>query len=676
MPRLALTPPKSAIHPVAEVLHGVTVPDPYRWLEDQDSPETRDWLEAQHEYARSYLDSIRGRDAIRERIAELVDIETCDAFVKAGNGLVFRKRLPAREQGSIYYRPCREGQDQLLFDPADRGTGPYTAVKPLQVSPDGKLLLYEVKQGGERTSTFEFWDLAGGRPLSDIIPRGYLRGLAFAPDSKSFYYVHEGPKRDRHPAGVYQHILGTAFENDLRLFPDEEIANARFSLVSGNGRLGFLVLHLCDRPQTDFHVHDIDQKRTRKVIEKASFRFGPSLVADGRILGVTDRDAPNLRIVDVVWGPGQNVEFVDIIPEADVPIQNFVITDRRIFVCYLRNLENQIQMFDLRGCPLGNLPGEKGNSIRIAATSGSEELFVEEESFTTPIRTYQYLSGSGNKELLAVRQVPFDGSSVGHEQVCISGKDGTRIAMDLVGRRDVLNRRGVPAIMTSYGGYGVPMTPQFSVFVAFLLERGCLFALPHIRGGSEYGLAWHNAGKRLKRQNAFDDFLAAAEWLVQEGRTVPQRLAIFGGSNSGLLVAAALTQRPDLFQAVVCMVPLADMLRYHLFDSAWTWKEEFGSSENPEDFFALLKYSPYHSIEDGVSYPAVLIVSGDLDQNCNPLHARKMTARLQAASGSALPVVLDYHHHRGHSPVLPLTDRVNALADRMAFLCDQLQLPR
>jgi prolyl oligopeptidase len=229
--------------------------------------------------------------------------------------------------------------------------------------------------------------------------------------------------------------------------------------------------------------------------------------------------------------------------------------------------------------------------------------------------------------------------------------------------------------MTSYGAHGVPMTPQFSIFVAFLIERGCLFALPNIRGGSEFGNEWHGAAKRRNRQVAFDDFLCAAEWLIESGRTEPRRLAIFGGSTSGLLVGAAMTQRPDLFRAVVCMVPMLDMLRYHLFDNAHVWKEEFGTIDDPGDFAALLGYSPYHRVLEGVSYPATMIVSGDSDQNCNPLHARKMIARLQAANVSEHPILLDYSRHRGHSPVLPLSERIQALTDRMAFLCDQLQLP-
>jgi prolyl oligopeptidase len=276
--------------------------------------------------------------------------------------------------------------------------------------------------------------------------------------------------------------------------------------------------------------------------------------------------------------------------------------------------------------------------------------------------------------LFAERKVPFDSHGFRHIQVRFPSRDGTQIPMFLVGRPEALESGAHSTIMTSYGGYGIPVTPQFSVFVAFLIEQGCVFALPNIRGGSEFGDGWHQAAKRHRRQVAFDDFIAAAEWLIRNGRTASHKLAIFGGSNSGLLVGAAMTQRPDLFRAVVCMVPMLDMLRYHLFDNAHVWKDEFGTAADPEDFTALLGYSPYHNVRDHTEYPATMIISGDADQNCNPLHARKMAARLQAANVSNHPILLDYSPYRGHSPVLPLTDRVEALTDRMAFLCDQLQL--
>jgi prolyl oligopeptidase len=479
-----------------------------------------------------------------------------------------------------------------------------------------------------------------------------------------------------HHRAVCHHVLGTSFNDDKQIFVAGDSDNIRLHIVQGKDQLGFLVYRFLDKPYTDFYLWRFGSETTPTlVIENAGYKFGPLLMKDGRILAVTDRDAPNSRIVRLRLRKGLEPEFVDVIPATDVPIQNLAVTESRIFVSYTREIKTQIAVFDLFGKPLGELPIEQSDTVRLAGGSFDEdELFFERESFTQPLQMYRYSSRTGEAKLWAERKVPFSPQAFSHTQVWFTAKDGIRIPMFLVGRNQILEEDRHPTIMTSYGGYGVPMTPQFSVFVAFLLERGCVFALPNIRGGSEFGTEWHEAAKRRNRQVAFDDFICAAEWLVEVGRTEPRRLAIFGGSNSGLLVGAAMTQRPELFRAVVCMVPMLDMLRYHLLDNAHVWKEEFGTAEDPDDFAALLNYSPYHRVQEGVSYPATMIVSGDADQNCNPLHARKMTARLQAANVSEHPIFLDYSRHRGHAPVLPLSERIAALTDRMAFLCDQLQL--
>jgi prolyl oligopeptidase len=676
MSKLMEPAPFSPVEPVTEVLHGVTVTDPYRWLENQDSAQTRAWLEAQTEYARAYLDAIPDRERIHERIRELLDVETYDSVQKVGQRYFFRKRLPGQEQPCIYLRESPDGKDRLLIDPAERGTGEHTAVKPLRVSPDGRLLLYEVKEGGERTGTFELLNIQSRKTVPDVLPRGYLRGFAFAPDSRSFYYVHEPitPKPQRR--AVYHHVLGTRFDDDKQIFFAGDNDALRLSIVAGKDQLGFFVYHFLDKPYTDFYLWRFGSEAVPTlVIGNAEYKFGPLLMKDGRILAITDRDAPNFRIVRLRLQEGVEPEFVDVVPATEVPIRNLAVTESRIFVSYTREVKTQISVFDLFGKPLGELLIDKWDTVRLVNGSFDEDdLFFEQESFTKPLQIYRYSSRTGDARLWAERRVPFNSQAFSHTQVWYTAIDGTRIPMFLVGRRDVLESGQHPAIMTSYGGYGVPMTPQFSVFVAFLMERGCLFALPNIRGGSEFGVEWHNAAKRRNRQTAYDDFLSAAEWLIETGRTAPRRLAIFGGSNSGLLVGTALTQRPDLFRAVVCMAPMLDMLRYHLFDNAHVWKDEFGSADDPDDFAALAKYSPYHQVRQGTAYPATMIVSGDADRNCNPLHARKMTARLQAANVSEHPIFLDYNKFRGHSPVLPLTVRIEALTDRMAFLCDQLQL--
>jgi prolyl oligopeptidase len=676
MPSLTSAPPFSRTEPVTEILHGVSVTDPYRWLEDQGSPRTRDWIERQTEYARAYLNNIPSRDRIRNRIREFLAVETYDSVQKSGNCYFFLKRLADQDQPSICMRDGADGDDCLLLDPATLGTGKYTAVRPIRVSSDNRLLLYEIKEGGERTGTFALLNIESRSTLPDSLPRGYLRGFAFAPDGESFYYSHEalGSKRPHYRA-AYRHVLGTGFDQDREIFCAGEDEKLRLCLISDAKRLGFLVYRFLEDVRTDFYIKPFASDRPPAVVlVDVDYMFGPLLIPE-RILAITDRDAPNLRIVELRVAENKEPKWLDIVPEDDARIDQWLVIGDRIYVCYVRQTTTHVSVFDMAGHGVGEMPIRRDETICLLGSSAeSDELLFAAESFTEPVGIFRYSARTGKPALWAKRRSPFDSVNYGHKQVWYTSTDGTRVPMFLMGRKDVLVRGGHPTIMTSYGGYGVSATPQFSVFVAFLVERGCLFALPHIRGGSEFGAGWHNAAKRRKRQTAYDDFLCAAEWLVGTGRTAPNKLAIFGGSNSGLLVGAALTQRPDLFRAVVCIAPILDMLRYHLFDNASVWRDEFGTADDPDDFAALAAYSPYHQIRVGVAYPSTMIVSGDADGNCNPLHARKMTARLQEANSSGFPILLDYSPFRGHSPVLPLNERIEGLTNRMAFMCDQLQL--
>jgi prolyl oligopeptidase len=676
MPKLMKPPPHSPIEVVTDFLHGVPIADPYRWLEDQDSPRTRAWIAEQTRYARNYLDAIPRRDLIRRRIREFLAVETYDSLQKAGDRYFFRKRLPDQEQPSIYMRVGADGEDCLLVDPQEWATGNHTAVTPITVSPDARLLLFEVKEGGERTGAFALLDIEARKRLPDFLPRGYLRGFAFAPDGKSFYYIHEAieAKRPFYRA-AYLHVLGTPANEDQEIFFAGEDEKIRLALFSDSRRLVLLLYRFLEKTLTDIYLRSFEGTALLEPIFRGiDYSLGLRLVGD-RIFAITDRDAPNRRIVEIRLREDGQHAWIDIVPETHIPIGTWLVVGERLFVSYTKQMKHTIRIFDFSGKALGELPIHSDETFRMVFGSpDSDELLVETESFTEPIGIFRYSAKTNERALWAKKSIPFDSTDYSYSQVWFMSKDGTRIPMYLVGHRDVLTRTGNPTIMTSYGGYGVSMTPQFSVFVAFLMERGCLFALPNIRGGSEFGVAWHEAAKRRNRQTAYDDFLCAAEWLIDSGRTAHDKLAIFGGSNSGLLVGAALTQRPDLFRAAVCMVPMLDMLRYHLFDNAHVWKEEFGSTDDPDDFAALAKYSPYHQVRQGTAYPATMIVSGDADRNCNPLHARKMTARLQTANVSEHPIFLDYSKFRGHSPVLPLSERLEALTDRMAFLCDQLQL--
>jgi prolyl oligopeptidase len=677
VPRLASAPPSTLVEPVTEILQGVSITDPYRWLEDQDSPRTRQWIAEQTRYAREYLDHLPGRQKIRARIRAFLTVETYDSLQKAGNRYFFRKRLPDQEQPCICMRVGADGEDQLLVDPAAHGAGKYIAVKPLRVSPDGRLLLFEVKEGGERTGTFKLIEVGSRRVLPDMLSRGYLRGFAFAPDGKSFCYVHEpanGKEQNRRAA--FRHVLGTGFTEDREIFFAGEGEKLRLCLTSDASRIGFLVYRFWEKVRTDFYLKPWeDESSPEHLLRDADYSFGP-LLHRSRILAITNRNAPNLRIVELRHQPGAEPEWMDLIPESDSRILQWAVAGDHIVTLSRKHMDRHICVYDFAGRKTDEIAVNPEETFRLSGVAPeSDEVFLERESFSDPIRIVRYSPERKECSLWAKRAVPASTSDVSYMHVRYPSKDGTRIPMYLVGRKEIVEGGCHPAIMTSYGGYGVSMTPQFSVFVAFLIERGCLFALPNIRGGSEFGAEWHEAARRRNRQTAYDDFLGAAEWLIETGRTTAAKLAIFGGSNSGLLVGAAITQRPELFRAAVCMVPMLDMLRYHLFDNAHVWKEEFGTTQDPQDFAVLRKYSPYHQVRENVAYPATMIVSGDADGNCNPLHARKMTARLQAANTSPYPIFLDYSPFRGHSPVLPLSVRIEALTDRMAFLCDQLQLP-
>lgn len=677
MPQLIPPPPVTEIEPVTDVLHGVPITDPYRWLEDQNSPRTRAWIEQQTCYTRSYLDNIVGRERIRKRVREFLAVETYDSLRKVGDRYFFRKRLPGQEQPCICMREGMRGADQLLIDPSDRGTGSHTAVRLQRVSPGGELLLYEVKEGGERSGMFEILDVAARTLLPDVLPRGYLRGFVFSADGKGFYYVHESLDSARpHYRAVYRHVLGTAFSEDEEIFCAGESERLRLHLAGDSTRLAFLACKFHEKTLATLWVKSLDSDRPPLcVAADAEFSLCP-VFARGKLLVITDRDAPNLRIVELRLHPGPDIEWVELVPESDARIHECIVSGDCVLVSYVRGQSTYVSAFDLKDGKTWEWPVRTGGRTvhLVAGSADSEEAVIEAESFTRPPATLVCSPRSGRFELWAERRIPFTSNSCDHKRVWYASKDGTRIPMFLVGRRDVLKGGCHPAIMTSYGGYAVSMVPRFSVFVAFLVERGFLFALPNIRGGSEFGAGWHDAAMRRNRQTAYDDFLAAAEWLIASGRTNRDKLAIFGGSNSGLLVGAALTQRPDLFRAVVCVAPLLDMLRYHLFDHARAWCDEFGTAEHRDDFAALVRYSPYHRVRDQDRYPATLLVSGDRDQTCNAMHARKMAARLQAANSSQNPIVLDYSRFRGHAPVLPLSDRIGALTDRMAFLCDQLQV--
>ncbi|MCI0721927.1 MAG: prolyl oligopeptidase family serine peptidase, partial [Acidobacteria bacterium] len=647
-------PPRTPVEPVVERLHGVDVVDPYRWLEDQHSPQTRQWLAEQAAYTRAYFDGIPGRERIRKRVAHLLDGEVVTESRKVGFRYFFLKRTAQQEQPVIMMRESEAGTDIPLVDPAERGQGPATAVGILSISSDGKLLAFSVRDGGEDSCAVEFLDVDKRQVLPDRLPNGFCRGLVFSPDNKGFFYVHRpvGAARPYYRA-VCWHSFGAKVSSDAEIFFVGEDSHLHLGMFgSPNGHfLAYFVTSLHDKRTVDFYIHDLSSgEPPRLIVERMEGIFAPVFV-ENNLVALTDWKAPNGRVVAIDPDCSQRDTWQEVVPESRSRIRDFAVVAGLIFVGYVENLSTSVAIFDLTGKQKDSLACPPQGTVRtLPSPPNSDVLFYRYTSFAHPPTIFCYHTQTGNQDVWAQSQVPFDPSSIEVDQVRYPSKDGTLVPMFLVSQKGRRHKAPLPTFLTGYGGFGTSITPQFTAYATFLMEQGCLFAVANLRGGAEFGQQWHEAGKRHNRQNAIDDFLAAAEWLVAEGHAAPGRIAIGGGSNAGLLVGAALTQRPDLFRAVVCLGPLLDMLRYQFFDFADMWVDEYGSAENEGDFRHLVAYSPYHRVVDGVSYPAVMLISGDADTRCNPMHARKTTARLQAATSSAHPILLDYRPTWGHMP--------------------------
>ncbi|MCI0724142.1 MAG: prolyl oligopeptidase family serine peptidase [Acidobacteria bacterium] len=671
-------PPWTPVEHVVETLHGVEVADPYRWLEDQHSPQTRQWLVEQAAYTRAYFDRIPGRERIRVRAAQLLDVEVVTEPRKVGDRYFFLKRTAQQEQPIIMMREGVTGADIPLVDPTQMGQGPSIAVGILGVSNDGKLLAYSVRHGGEDSCAIGFLDVDQRQVLPDGLPHGFCRGLAFSPNNEGFFYIHRPVGGARpHYRAVCWHSLGAEFSSDTEIFFAGEDPQLHLGMfASPDGRfLAYFVISVHNKRTVDFYLHDLATgEPPRKIVSRMEGIFVPTFLED-KLVALTDWEAPNGRVVAIDPNRPQTDAWKEIVPEAGGRIRDFAVVGGLIFAGYVENLSTDIAVFDpsgkqrdILGCP------PQGTVHTLPSPPNSDVLFYRSTSFGHPPTIFRYHTQTGERDAWEQSQVPFDPASVEVEQVRYPSKDGTLVPMFLVSQKGRRRQGPLPTFLTGYGGFGTSITPQFTAYATCLMEQGCLFAVANLRGGSEFGRQWHEAGKRHNRQNAIDDFLAAAEWLVAQGHAAPGRVAIGGGSNAGLLMGAALTQRPDLFRAVVCLGPLLDMLRYQLFDFANMWMDEYGSAENEDDFHHLLAYSPYHRVIDGVAYPAVMLISGDADTRCNPMHTRKMAAKLQAATSSAHAILLDYRTTWGHMPVQPLSSRIEAFTNRLAFLCHELGL--
>ena len=679
MPPAVAAPPPTQAEPVTETLHGVQITDPYRWLEDQNSPRTRAWLEEQTAYTRAYFDAIPNRDQIRERVRELLALKgsISDPW-NVGERYFFLKRQNDREQPVIVLRDGLFGPETILVDPALRETGCSTSVSIATISEDGRFLAYSVRQGGTDHSSIEILDLETGAVLPDRLPDGFCSGIAFATRGSGFYYSHR-ELSDPHPnyRAVFWHRFGTERSQDQEMFFAGDEPNL-FLGIHHSPEAKLLVYNISSTGKfrrTSIYMHREDDGEAATptlLLHDIEGCFAPFFVR-GRLLAYTDLAAPNFRIVAIDISHADPTHWRDIVPESARCIQAFAVADDQIFVTYTDRFSTRIEAFGLDGKEKQPIPVPLHGTINLVnRTIVTEKLLYSYTSASEPARVCCYDTRTEEAVTWEEGNLAFDPSLIESDEVVYDSKDGTSVPLLLATRKGLLHSGPLPTFLTGYGGFGSCVTPRFTAFATFLMEQGFLFAVPALRGGSELGEQWHRAGKGRNRQNSFDDFVAAAEWLISERWSTAGRIAIGGGSNAGLLVGAAITQRPELFRAAICLGPLLDMTRYHLFDFAAGWADEYGSPDDEQDFHSLLAYSPYHRVRGGTAYPAVLFISGDADTRCNPMHTRKMTARLQAATSSDHLILLDYKPAWGHAPVQPLSIKIDALTERLAFICHEL----
>jgi prolyl oligopeptidase len=544
------------------------------------------------------------------------------------------------------------------------------------ISPDGRFLAYSIGRGGTDHAAVEIVDTRSGTLLPDRLPENLHAGITFGLDDSGFYYSPRDPSgKQSNYCGVLWHRFGTSRSDDREVFFVGHSPNLFVgTLVSPETRLvAHIVVSAGKQPWASLYLsaQSVDATPT-SLFERIEGYFVPFFV-QGRLMAFTNFRAPNFRIVHIGLASSSPSQWNDVVPESDLRIQEYAVAGDQLFVTRTDRFSTKIEDYGSDGSRKRDLPVPPYGSVRLLDfTQRGGKLFYSYTSISEPPIIHCYDTQRETTLVWDEMRAPVDFHSIKIEEVTFTSKDGTAVPMLLAARQDLLNAGPLPTFLTGYGGFGACVTPRFTAYATFLIEQGFLFAIPAIRGGSELGEQWHLAGKREKRQNSFDDFIGAAEWLVSQGWSAPGRMAIGGGSNAGLLVGAAITQRPDLFRAAICLGPLLDMTRYHLFDFAASWADEYGSPEDAQDFHSLLSYSPYHHVSDGVPYPAVFFISGDSDTRCNAMHARKMVARLQAASSSGRPILLDYKELWGHMPAQPLSTRIEALTDRLAFLCREI----
>ncbi|MGO9086189.1 MAG: prolyl oligopeptidase family serine peptidase [Candidatus Sulfotelmatobacter sp.] len=678
-------PPQAAVKPVAEMFHGTRVVDNYRWLEDGKSPETEKWVEEEMAYTRALLDPLPGRDAIHKRLAELLSIGSVTPPQLAGRHYFYARREGMQNQPVLYVRDGLNGPDRVLVDANQLSADGTIALDWWQPSDNGRYVAYGTSPSGSEKSTLHIVETKTGTLLPDTIDRTRAASIAWEHNNHGFYYTRY-PKKGDVPEGqelynrhVFYHPLGTDPDGDDPIFGEgrdpEDWPNVS---LSNDGR--WLLISVSQGyTKTELYLMNLKAGTPpTRVTTGKDFLYGAD-VYEGKLYITTNEGAPRYRVFVADAGDYERDHWKEIIPQTDAVLQGAVVFGGRLFVQYEQNASSQLKIFDLEGKKLTDiaLPAI-GTVFGSGGRWDRDEVFYGFQSFTFAPSVYRYdLKDNSTSLWTKVAAPSIDPSAYEVAQEWFQSKDGTRVPMFVVHKKGLQKNGRNPALLTGYGGFNVSETPEFNRAAYLWLERGGVYAMANLRGGSEFGEDWHRAGMLDKKQNVFDDMIAAAEHLISEKYTDKNDLAIQGGSNGGLLMGAMIIERPDLFRAVVCRVPLLDMLHYQNFQIARLWIPEYGSAENPDQFKWLYAYSPYHHVKAGTEYPAILFMTADTDTRVDPMHAKKMAALMQAEAKNGAsrtrPILLRIDTKAGHGAGKPVAKQIEEYTDIYSFLFWQVR---
>jgi prolyl oligopeptidase len=699
-----------------DVLHGVRVEDPYRWLEDLDSPETRAWIEAQNAVTQEFLEALPERAALKRRLTTLWNYERHGVPFKKGGRYFFFKNDGLQNQSVLYVQDALAAPARTLLDPNALSPDGTVALTVTAVSEDGKLLAYGLSASGSDWESWRVRRVDTGEDLPDALERIKFSAPAWLRDGSGFFYGRYN--RNAGDTGnleevnrfqrLYFHRIGDAQEKDALVYKRDDEPDWGFGpQVSEDGRYLIITVWKGTDPRNLVFWKDLSdpEGEVRELIPEFRARFGFIDNEGTRLWFQTDLAASRGRalIIDLV-DPAES-QWRELLPESPDTLEGVHCTAGRLVAQYLSDAHSRVRLFSLQGAPLGEIPlPGLGTAHGLSGERDDTEMFFGFTAFTFPGTVYRHDFATGETSVFRKPSLDFDAAAFETRQVFYPSRDGTRIPMFLVHKRGLVPDGNVPTYLYGYGGFGVSLTPSFSAGNLPWLEAGGILAVANLRGGGEYGEEWHQAGAKARRQNVFDDFISAAEWLIAEGYTRPERLGIGGGSNGGLLVAACMVQRPDLFAAVMPAVGVLDMLRFHKFTIGWAWESDYGNPDNAEDFRIIRKYSPLHNLKPGTAYPAVLLTTADHDDRVVPSHSFKFAAALQAAvaAGSpgspagasqgpqgtaavaatgrqgtaagaqgprpARPALIRIETKAGHGAGKPMTKVIEEAADRWAFL--------